>query len=339
MPDDEQQAVVVRSSLQGCASGSSLVEVKKAAVRAERFERGKHAREDREAECEIAAWKEERGQAAVDALADEMPQLGPVVQQCSLAPGPGNGICVLHTKPQRAEGAKLVAASPSNAKAKSHTNMKSVLLSNWSAKHSLLTPAKDFAEEEEPPMNMCKRFGYCVCSPSGRLVHQLRNRFHALLMMRFPASGPARKGVLNESFVVVRFQSSQESGPLVWSDGMIVHIGCMYLSPFRPTYRKVELKSDNADGSMTILGTMHFLTDHVAMSCLEREGMRWRALFYTIRATMAPMMPFDPSTVTCTRYAEDPAGGQEVWPPPPTKRGAKRKHDDKPSEAQAGGGE
>jgi len=168
----------------------------------------------------------------------------------------------------------------------------------------------------------------CVCKGVGKKVYQLRNRLLGVMKIVFPASGTDRKAVLKASCVVIRLQhcsSEPVDGDPAWEDGLVLHIGCMYLSPFRPTFRECELLGEPAENIIRIRGTNTYKVERDIFRTMALDSVRWQVIYYVLRERKLPKMPFDPSIMECIRYTTEAVdSGYEFWPPPQPKKRKRR---------------
>ena len=256
--------------------------------------------------------------------------------------------CVDAPAPTKKGGhdATLLAGVSANGKIQHKTNLRSALASNWAAKHSLVSGVIGVDPQVENKRSTCQVFGMCVCRGRGKLVYRLRNRFLAVLKIRFPQAAPARKSVLKASCVVARLQTCvicEDRAAEVWQDGPLLHIGAMYLNPWRPTYRMCELVFEDtaqAQARMRIKGLDDCRVERRVFNHMNTAlDVRWRVRVYVLCERDGIVLPFDPTFAECVRYRDDDVDGQEFWPPPKAKRGKRKKRpadsDDQDEEADA----
>jgi len=291
--------------------------VRKAAHRAERHDRGGLSREEAEAEAAIAAWQQ-RTSSQLSELAAVCPNLEFLAKRAVPLPGAHSDMLVLDLRPQRAEDAMVVALALEQPGMKFRTNLKEVLAQSWETKHQLVSAQNDDEPRQEAPPTRCQVFGMCVCKGVGKKVYQLRKRLLGVMKIVFPASGTDRKAVLKASCVVIRLQHCS-SGPVdgepAWEDGLVLHIGCMYLSPFRPTFRECELLGEPAENIIRIRGTNFYKVERDIFRTMALDSVRWQVIYYVLRERKLPKMPFDPSIMECIRYTTEAVdSGYDFWP-------------------------
>lgn len=104
-----------------------------------------------------------------------------------------------------------------------------------------------------PKETDCMRAGQCVCTGAGRQLAAFRNRFLQAMKTMFRPGTDMRKLLLS-GFVVAHIvgrpggegagdgAAEPDQGTHLW-----LHVGLMYLSPYRPTFMRVEPVADIAE--------------------------------------------------------------------------------------------
>lgn len=97
-----------------------------------------------------------------------------------------------------------------------------------------------------PPPSECLLAGMCVCSGDGKELKKLRSLFLRAMKTTFPPTTPQRSMLLGGGIVVRMTSSSRdplgtEGGEQVTGNADLwLHIGMMYLTPYRPTLLQLE---------------------------------------------------------------------------------------------------
>ncbi len=93
------------------------------------------------------------------------------------------------------------------------------------------------------------------------------------------------------------------------AETLVFHIGFMYLSPFKPTFRVVEVfQKEQEPGLMVVKGTPEYLVEAKAYLRFNLD-MRWKAHFYVIREELRPLAKIDASIAVCVRAVSAPPDG------------------------------
>lgn len=149
-----------------------------------------------------------------------------------------------------------VASSASWAHASKASNLSTSLKDAWSAMHKTLLeeecqPCVSTVESPSP----CWEAGMCICSVQGQKLKRLCNRFKAAMKVAFPVNSK-EKGLLVDGSIVARVHGSWVVDDFEamlqmteFERTIYLHIGLMYLSPYRPTMLVVEPAPDLAETS------------------------------------------------------------------------------------------
>ena len=322
---DDAQARVVDAHLAALHGPTTLRQVKRVANKSERWGRGQRLRLEREDERAIVEWQAQAARVA-QAIVRAHPGLQDVIEQSELLPGPTPSSLLLSNVSKRRG---VVASRLASVCEELHTktNLKTVLDHDWVLKHELVRGCEDAAGggEGQPPAGAwsCFALGFCVChdGPNAQLTH-LHLRLHAALKLKFPFRSADWKELLKASEIVLELVGvHKDSGPD--SDAVksiVAHIGLQYLSPFRPTFRLLEkLSEDAARGIIIARSTSQFMVEGRFLRTLDLE-LVWTIIVWEIRKSLLPVVPFDPSKVTCVRIPTAAVGGQHLWPPPRSRK-------------------
>ena len=82
-------------------------------------------------------------------------------------------------------------------------NLKAVIERDCKHKNRLICDEDQQHNGNRDQRKPCLRWGYCICSPSGREVHRLRNALVKVLKLRCPPGSPSRE-LLRGAFLVVK---------------------------------------------------------------------------------------------------------------------------------------
>ena len=98
-----------------------------------------------------------------------------------------------------------------------------------------------------------------------------------------------------------------------------VHLGLLYLKPYRPTVQVLEELPSSVEGEVWLQQTNTFLT---FLQCLQRFSLSssWTVQLGTIVSSRAPVVEFQPHKCL-VQLLEQTA--TSVWPPPPRQRARK----------------
>ena len=96
---------------------------------------------------------------------------------------------------------------------------------------------------------------------------------------------------------------------------MWLHVGLLYLSPFRATFAGMVLAhAEGPDEKAPDRALLHskpeLYRDHEAMALLHLDD-GWQVQFYMLENTMAPIARFDPGVVGVTKLQ---AATSTIWP-------------------------
>jgi hypothetical protein len=307
------QIAAVRASVDALPPVMSLADLKKAATKLDSQGRGKAQRRDRAAKQVITKWL------------DTQPGLGFDSQfstQFEQQPGPPGAAIARHVGDQGSSAVKLLGSL--NTSQKDKHNLDSALDCSFRLKCRPVSGAEvvgDCAilDAEEPSKNakkkpQCHEVGICLCSENGCKLYTLSQRFLNATKIEFPYQGTSRVHQLKASkiFVLLKGSSTGESDPAsqvlqMW------HIGIHYLSPFRPTFRKVNMEGGEDTDPLPVTGTNEYFVMWKGFQQLDLS-LVWVARFYQIRESNRPLGAFQPAQAWLSPIGPDP--GTQFWPPP-----------------------
>lgn len=107
--------------------------------------------------------------------------------------------------------------------------------SEWDHQHAVLTHAAADVVPPAPRASPCLMAGFCVCSPGGKKVIEIRNSWHKSCLVPVNPEGPLGMPLLLEGFLVVRLDAfatdaGEDDAP---HESRWLHIGLHYKSPKR----------------------------------------------------------------------------------------------------------
>ena len=210
-------------------------------------------------------------------------------------------------------------------------NLKAVIERDWKHKNRLICDEDQQHNGNRDQRKPCLRWGYCICSPSGREVHRLRNALVKVLKLRCPPGSPSRE-LLRDAFLVVKLAWRCEVVASPWlafavataspsvpqgqetPQGAIwAHIGFHNFSPYRPCFQILE-HVERPSGAYTWLrATQQFKYDYDFVELMHR-GSRWGMSMHVLVATQSPLGSFDPQEVLVRRLCSDEEDDR-IWPP------------------------
>ena len=120
----------------------------------------------------------------------------------------------------------------------------SALESTWAASHNLIRHEECTPVAAPTPPSRCQLAGRCVCAGEG---HRLYLRAQAVIsaIKRTFRHDAAAMSLLREGHVAVQFCGGDEG--LDARADLYLHIGLMYLNPFRPTFHALALAEDQGE--------------------------------------------------------------------------------------------
>ena len=286
---------------------------------------------------DLQKWKDTAGKMLVDEIIGEIGGADTAAELSNyLVPEPCAGLDLLHFVDAPASMLAEVAAFLTDG---NKGNLKQCLRHWWDqAHHTILERDTPKLPErgEDPPE--CFRVGRCICSGVGRILERFRQRFHNFFIECFPRSGPERKGLAQQGFLVCQFireagagvttigkTKIPAAGPAHSATDVWMHMGLLYLTPLRPTFAEMHVDiaaidleaADPASARVHLSAVNRYYTE---LECMERMCMQdgWKARFWLLEDTDRRVAIFNPGCVSALPYAHS-AGA--VWPPPRRERG------------------
>lgn len=184
------------------------------------------------------------------ALIEELRQQAPGLEACELQAVPGPCPCVEVQPPDFEKITDAVAWAQANAK-----NLGASLEAAWKQAHrpvSAKASANDGAPHADEVTSPCLIAGMCICSGGGRKTAQIAATLLANMKRMFPVNSRGRK-LLLEGFIVLKLTGEPNDdyeAALADEGGFVqtyLHVGLMYLKPFRPTFAKLRTAPDTGE--------------------------------------------------------------------------------------------
>lgn len=192
----------------------------------------------------LVAYREGIGAADIQAAVQAMPSLSAF----RLRAEPAGPCTLVEVLPPALSSVIDTAAWAYSA---SGSNLSGMLEKDWNQRHQVAY-SSDCPPELSAQANMesddvlCLSAGVCLCSDTGKITKQIGDRLLAHMRKYFPRGSETRQKLL-EGFVVLSVvgePASDDYEDIVGSDNLfgevLFHCGLHYLSPFRPTFMKVE---------------------------------------------------------------------------------------------------
>lgn len=141
---------------------------------------------------------------------------------------------------------KAVSQAVSWAYESKESNASKYLKTFWAQSHQgLVEDGRQPATDDTHKQSECYKAGVCVCCSAGRELKKLRGSFMSVLKKACPHGSPERKALV-EGDIVVQISakpSGDHTDAYIDKDSpereVFLHVGLMYLSPFRPTFMEV----------------------------------------------------------------------------------------------------
>ena len=215
------------------------------------------------------------------------------------------------------------------------SNLSKHLLQNWEQQAGQVVKEPHQADPvHEQPLPLCRRYGTCLCSPQGKILWSQRNAFLAALKTTFPRQSALRRDVLLPGLVVCELSWEEESTVAAssWSGSLTalmqedsaeeegwqrrdsplwLHLGLMYLKPFRPTFQELLCSQGSRPGCQEVTQTGKFMTLlHVFKGLPQHRPVRVR--FHRLLVSPAPVATLQPKQAWITALGSEP---MTMWEP------------------------
>ena len=290
-------------------------------IRAEQRKRSRQKRVEEEAELGmLRRYVEERSQEVVAKIYAVLPELVSIPMQ--LAVVPDSPLCWAQVCfDNLARGVAVAAWSHKHTKS---SNLKSVLMQDWTHKNRLLSeqpaalPAVGVDESSKP--SACREAGVCLCRDQGRSLRKLHNAVLKVLKEELPRTVASSKQLLLDGYICLLFEGTPPSSSSGWHEYCMeiledegfgsqvdagrfwVHIGHHYLKPYRPTVQTLEETGEAAGNTLWLKQTHEFNT---LVRSLQRLSLMssWQVTVYEMVSTKAPTASFDPRYCLVRRWS------------------------------------
>lgn len=126
------------------------------------------------------------------------------------------------------------------------TNVSHCLREHWSQTHETIMDSDSAPIHTAPPTEgMCYKAGRCLCSAEGGRLRNLRDAVIRSMKTTFPFGTDLRQTLVNGHVILRLVGRPAEDNYDAWVDEdnpvktIFLHVGLLYLSPFRPTWMHV----------------------------------------------------------------------------------------------------
>ena len=150
----------------------------------------------------------------------------------------------------------------------------------------------------------------CLCKGEGRLLRAYANKLIDLGIKARARPKTDNRRLLVDGFFVLALTPQSVEGVTARNelappsahecvDTCWLHVGLMYLSPFRPTFQRMERSGEEpfADGCVALTGTGEFISCHRGLRELDK-GMAFWVTVYTLWDGPLPLPRFVPGEVS-----------------------------------------
>jgi hypothetical protein len=212
------------------------------ARRQARMHKQQSAQDEKSVATLLKDWEEKEGAKQLDDLFATMPFLR--TADYSFKPVPS-----VHLKtfdlafPDGGNIAKMASRMKSDSRT---SNVQSAVDSYVGECGQPLQRTSCHSEPAPPDASVCRDFGCCVCPDSPHLpMWMFRNGLFKAMKTAFPARQPLLRKFLVDGFAVLRFlciddMPAASCGPPSEPESYYMHVGLMYLSPYRPTMQMLS---------------------------------------------------------------------------------------------------
>ena len=338
----------------------SLAQLRREAGRLERKFHGKAQAKDRDAHESINKWLEKQ-----PALSDMCKELADSKLSLQTLPGlPPGSILIETLSSERGRYAQQLLSSLDTK----GTNLKAALAASFALKTRTISDAaalpiqEDAAGDEvsaSPPMPMpgsggpvlnakgnagpkkpkCYEIGYCIHDQEqGGDGHKANTAFARIIIaikLQFPRLSHFRPAHLRASNVFMLLQgvlatSADSPHEQQSCTSHLLHVGILYLLPFRPTLRICKLAKPDQPlhGPIEVTATNMYSTLRAATKMLD-FACTWHLQFFHLRESNLPLPYFNPNNVVMVPY--EGAASHQIWPRPGRGGGKRAKKPSGPS--------
>lgn len=227
------------------------------------------------------------------------------------------------------------------ASKKPRANVSAALLMDWERRTRTISQAGleplPAETKEEKIANQCRVAGVCVCNERGKMLKNFCARLLSqCLKVRCGPGTEGRQSLMDgRLFLALQPMPAPEKGVLAPSLApgsclshlqdieLWLHIGMMYLSPYKPTFQKMVLatSSEHHPPSAHLVGTGEFVSLHPAFEDVRLDCLWWAHLCVLVE-TVRPVGKVRPKDA----YVKPSGSPILVWDPRRRARGGNKPH-------------
>jgi hypothetical protein len=268
---------------------------------------------------DLHQWLRQEGPKIVNEAVSKCPALAKLAPGLVALPWANVGGLLRWVPQCGADCPRLIAfaRSRNNLPLGASQNFLDALKRDWQQRHRLLehhmapqlpadAPKRD--AKQKPP---CSEAGLCLCTPEGQLTWRHRQMLMGALKnaVKSMAQGPQR---LHSGDVVLRLVPNAEDPPGALQDSkeMWLHVGLHYMSPWRPTFRRLQYLRALEENKVEVRGSDSYCTTYEVARQLATSGVAtWTLSLYELVSSETPIANFDPRIV----WAHRDEGPEQMW--------------------------
>lgn len=237
-----------------------------------------------------------------------------------LVPTPACGMGHFHFSPDTATQVESVLAFASSLG--NRTNLHDALQLEWDRRTSTimqegLPPLPNTAQADSKAAR-CRTAGICLCDEDGRRLANFSASFARLLKAQTKRRSPGRTALM-QGLVVLKLSSADPSNLLIGTQieapedldvniGQVVkwvHIGLMYLSPWRPTFTILQESAalPCVEGGVALKASGDFETFYKHMDTLDKDKA-WFFCVYHLWESHQVLTTFVPAEVSVRKVGK-----------------------------------
>ena len=214
--------------------------------------------------------------------------------------------------------------------------LRDALDKDWSATHSMVCHADLERIDRVPVESVCRRSGMCLCSPAGKVIRYMWERFRGATLHLFPAASSQRDMLVNAYIgynIVGKLargavgaedglaDAAEEAGDNTRGSSVFLYVPVHYVSPWRPTFASMEVC--NTVGERVVCrSSFRFRTHLEALAGLDAD-LRWSVIPYKLLDGASPVASFLPCEQEFMPLSKE--GCMEFWRGTADKARARRK--------------
>ena len=222
------------------------------------------------------------------------------------------------------------------------SNLNQQLQTWWQRQHSAIMEEGPEAPVPKDLTSDCCRLGFCVTSEFGMEANDFRLSLLKHLKQQFPRRDVEQHHLLLDNHIVLELiestvtvdpddpwadvadellreaQPEQHSGLL--SSPVLLHVGLLYLKPYRPSFQRLVKGQDMPGGRMECLQTGEFFSD-IGLAYQLNLKSKWSVRLHQVVSSRAPLAKLNPR-----RCVLRPCSGSTaaIWPVLRKRRGKDR---------------